>query len=53
MENRPQRTDFQVFVIWYDDSCVRRLTSEDYVTAFLTLHDESYLRQSFEETLPR
>lgn len=52
MNNRTQRTDFEVFVIGDYDASVRRLAPKDDVTSLLTLHSEPDLRQSFDETLP-
>jgi hypothetical protein len=52
MENRPQRTDSESFVIGDYDSRMGRLTSKDYVAALLTLNNEADFRQSFDEVLP-
>jgi hypothetical protein len=52
MKNRPQRTDFEVFMIGDYDASVWRPAPKDYVTSLLTLHSEPDLRQSFDETLP-
>jgi hypothetical protein len=44
MKNRPQRTDFEVFMIRDYDAGVRRLAPKDYVASLLALHSEPDLR---------
>jgi hypothetical protein len=44
MKNRPQRSNFEGFMIRDYDTSVRRLTPEDYVTSLLPLHSEADFR---------